>query len=140
MNDLKAAMKARDKTRTGTLRMIIAAAKNEQIQKGGALSEDDFIDLLTRQAKQRREAADQFRAGDRAQMADQEEAELAVIQDYLPRAMTEDEVRDIIASLVAQTGASGARDMGKVMGPLMVAIRGRFDGKKASGLVRAALA
>lgn len=139
MSDLKTAMKARDKTRVGTLRMIVAAAKNEKIKKGGELSQDDFIGLLTREAKKRREASEQFRSGGRDEMADKEDAELLVIQDYLPKAMSEDDVRAIIAELVAQTGASGMKEMGKVMGPLMGKIRGRFDGKKASALVREAL-
>lgn len=139
MSDLKTAMKARDKTRVGTLRMIVAAAKNEKIKKGGELSQDDFIGLLTREAKKRREASEQFRSGGRDEMADKEDAELLVIQDYLPKAMSEDDVRAIIAELVAQTSASGMKEMGKVMGPLMGKIRGRFDGKKASALVREAL-
>jgi uncharacterized protein len=139
-NDLKVAMKARDKTRVSTLRMIISTAQNEQIAKGSELTAEDFVTLLTRQAKQRRESAEQFRAGDREEMAAQEEAELLVIQDYLPKQMSEDEVKALIAELIATTGAEGPRGMGKVMGPLSGKIKGKFDGKRASALVREALA
>ncbi len=138
-NDLKVAMKARDKTRLSTLRMILSVAKNEQIAKGAELTAEDFITLLTRQAKQRRESAEQFRAGGRDEMADQEEAELLVIQDYLPKQLSEDDVRALIADIIAETGAEGPRGMGKVMGPLSAKIRGKFDGKRASALVKEAL-
>lgn len=137
--DLKTAMKSRDKVQVNTIRMLLSSIKNEQIVKGGDLSDDDYIGLLTREAKKRREAANLFREGGRDEMASGEEAELAIIQTYLPKAMEESEVREIIAALIAQTGASQMAEMGKVMGPLMGRIRGKFDGKRASAMVREAL-
>ena len=138
-DDLKTAMKSRDKVQVNTIRMLLSSIKNEQIVKGGDLSDDDYIGLLTREAKKRREAANLFREGGRDEMAAGEEAELAIIQTYLPKAMEESEVREIIAALIAQTGASQMAEMGKVMGPLMGRIRGKFDGKRASAMVREAL-
>ena len=138
--DLKTAMKSRNKVQVNTIRMLLSSIKNEQIRKGGDLSDDDYIGLLTREAKKRREAAHLFREGGRDEMANGEEAEFAIIQTYLPKALDESEVREIIAELVAQTGASQMAEMGKVMGPLMGRIRGKFDGKRASALVREALA
>jgi uncharacterized protein YqeY len=135
-NELKAAMRARDKVKTGTLRMILASIKNETIAKGADLQKDDYVTLLTREAKKRREASDLFRKGGRDEMADGEDAELAIIQAYLPKAMDEAEVREIIRDLIRQTGATGMSDLGKIMGPLMGKIRGRFDGKRASAMVR----
>ncbi|MEL6181142.1 MAG: GatB/YqeY domain-containing protein [Myxococcota bacterium] len=135
-NDLKTAMRARDKGRTGTLRLLISALKNAQIAQGGELNTQQTIDLLSSEAKRRREAAEAYRKGDRAELAAQEDAELAIIQEYLPKQLTEDEVRAIAAEVIASVQPTSARDMGKVMGQVMPKLKGRFDGKAASGIVR----
>lgn len=138
-SDMKDAMRARDKQRRDTIRLIIAEVKKERIAKGSDLEEKDFIALLSREAKKRREAIDGFRKGGREEQAQKEEAELAVIKTYLPEELSEDKVKEMIAGIIAEVGAASPKDMGKVMGKLSGQIKGRFDGKAASGLVRAAL-
>ena len=138
--ELKSAMKARDKIKVSTLRMLLAAIKNQEVASGSSLSEDDYVKLFTREAKKRREAAELFRSGARDDMADNEEAELEIIKAFLPAALDEAAVRQIVRDLITTTGAAGMGEMGKVMGPLMGTIRGRFDGKRASAIVREELA
>ncbi len=138
--DLKAAMRSGDTVRRNTIRLLMAELKKAQIEKKGELTDEDAITLLTREAKKRREAAEAYRKGDRIELAEGEEGELRIIEDYLPQQMTEDEVKALIAQIVEAVQPQGMRDMGKVMGQLVPKIRGRFDGKAASGLVRAALA
>lgn len=137
--DMKDAMRARDKVRLGTIRLLLAEIKKAEIDKIGALDEEETLTLLTREAKKRRESAEAYRQGNRQELADQEEAELVIIESYLPTPLDADEVRALIAEIVAEVQPQGPRDMGKVMGQLVPKIRGRFDGKAASGLVREAL-
>lgn len=138
-SDMKDAMKARDKVRLGTIKMLLADLKNQQIAAGGELSEGDELTLLARQAKQRREAQAEYERGNRPELAAQEAAELVIIEGYLPRQLTPDEVRAIIAEIVAATGATSKREMGKVMGPLMSKVKGRFPGSDVKALVEEAL-
>lgn len=137
--ELKDAMRSKDNNRRDTIRLLMAEFKKARIAKGEDLTEADNMTVLTREAKKRREAIEAFRKGGRDELADKEEAELAVIKTYLPQPYTEDEVKALIAEIISTTGASTMRDMGKVMGQLSGKIKGRFDGKAASGLVRAAL-
>lgn len=137
--ELKDAMRSRDTVRRDTIRLMMAEFKKARIAKGEDLTEADNMTVLTREAKKRREAIEAFRKGGRDELADKEEAELAVIKTYLPQPYSEDEVKALIAEIISATGASTMRDMGKVMGQLSGKIKGRFDGKAASGLVRAAL-
>ena len=137
--DVKAAMKSRDKVRTATVRMLIAALKNERIARGKDLSEDDELQLLATQAKRRRESIALYEQGGRDDLVAQERAELVVIEGYLPAQLTEEDVAQLVAEIIAATGASSMRDMGKVMGQLMPKIKGRFDGKLAKGVVQSAL-
>ena len=137
--DLKAAMRSGDKLRRDTIRLLMAEFKKAQIAKGGELSDEENMTLLTREAKKRREAAEAYRKGDRTDLAEKEEGELLVVEAYLPQQLSEDEVKGIIAEIVAAVQPQGPRDMGKVMGQLMPKIRGRFDGKAASALVKASL-
>jgi len=135
-----AAMKARETVRLGTLRMVRAALKNREIDKRAPLEEADVLQVLGTQAKQRRESIEQFRAGGREELAAKEEAELAVLQEFLPRAMDEDALRAAVVAAVAEVGAAGPRDMGRVMGVLMPRLQGRADGGTVNRLVREALA
>lgn len=137
--ELKDAMRSKDTVRRDTIRLLMAEFKKARIAKGEDLTEADNMTVLTREAKKRREAIEAFRKGGRDELADKEEAELAVIKTYLPQPYSEDEVKALIAEIISATGASTMRDMGKVMGQLSGKIKGRFDGKAASGLVRAAL-
>ena len=139
--DLKVAMRAKDKIRLGTIRMLMTEFQKKAKEKGqdGAVSEDEALQLLAREVKKRREAAEAYRNGDRDELAAKEDAEADIIGEYLPKALTEDEVKGLIADAIAAVNPEGMRDMGKVMGKIMPHIRGRFDGKAASALVRAAI-
>lgn len=138
-SDMKDAMRARESDRLNTIRMLLAALKNKQIDAQRDLDEDDIVTVLATEAKKRREAAESFRNGDRLELAEKEEAELVVIESYLPQQLAEDEVNAIIDELIASSGAESKRDMGKVMGPLMGRIKGQFDGGRAKDLVMAKL-
>jgi uncharacterized protein len=138
--DTTAAMRSGDVLRRDTLRMAQSAVYNVEKAKRADLSEDEVLAVLTREVKTRRESVDAFRKGGREDLASKEEAEIAILQDYLPEPLSEDELRALVREGVATTGASSARDLGKVMGWLSPRIRGRADGKVASGLVAQALA
>lgn len=137
------AMKARDTARLGALRLIAAALKNKDIElrTGTAPADDDVLvaDVLMKMAKQRRESIDMYDKGGRAELADAERAELAVIEEFLPRQMDEAEALAAIKSVVADIGATSVKDMGRVMAAVKERFAGKIDMSKASGLVKAAL-
>ncbi len=140
---VKEAMKARDERRLSTLRMINSTIKNADIEARGQgkppLSDEDVLSLLQKMIKQRQESVALYEKGGREELAAQERAEIAVIEAYLPQQMSEDEVKTAIAAAVAETGAGGMKDMGKVIGALKGQYAGRMDFGKASALVKAAL-
>ena len=138
--DLTAAMRSGDSLRRDVLRMAESAIYNVEKAKRTPLSEDEVLAVLTREVKTRRESIDAFRTGGREDLAAKEEAEIAILQAYLPDALTEAELRALVDEAIAATGASSARDLGKVMGWLSPKTRGRADGKVTSGLVAQALA
>lgn len=138
-SDLKTAMKARDSQRVGTIKLLLADLANRVIEKQAPLEESEELALLSRHAKQRREAEEAFTQGGRLELAANEAAERAIIEEYLPKQLTADEVRAIIAEVIAATGATSRREMGKVMGPLMPKVKGRFPGKDVKALVEEAL-
>ncbi|HEX2194133.1 MAG TPA: GatB/YqeY domain-containing protein [Candidatus Limnocylindria bacterium] len=133
---MRDAMRARDERRTSTLRMAMAAAHNREIELGRPLSDQEVVEVLGRQLKQRRESVEQFRAGGREERAVDEEAEAAILSEFLPAQLPEDELTAMVDQAVAETGASGPADMGRVMGALMPRTRGRADGRIVSELVR----
>jgi uncharacterized protein len=137
---MRDAMRARDERRTQTLRMAMSAAHNKQIELGRALSDEDYADVLAKQVKQRRESVELFRAGGREAMADDEEAEAAILVEFLPEQMSAAEVEQIVRAAIAETGASSPADMGKVMGRVVPQTKGRADSKTVSELVRQLLA
>jgi uncharacterized protein len=137
--DVKAAMKGGDKVRLSTTRLLLAALKNERIARERELTVDEELQLLATQAKRRRESITLYQQGGRDDLEAQERAELVVIEGYLPEQLSDDDVRAMVAEIVAATGAESMRDMGKVMGQLMPKLKGRFDGKVAKGLVQSAL-
>ncbi len=137
--DLKTAMKARDALRTGVIRMSIAAIVNKQIELGRELSDEDVISVLTTEAKKRRDAAEQFRNGGRDELADKEEAEGAILKEYLPEQMGEDEIRVIVKDVIATAGAESMKDLGAVMKQLMPKVKGKADGALVNKIVRAEL-
>lgn len=142
-DDLKAAMKAKDDRRISTLRMINAAIKNADIEargQGKQLSEDDLLGLLQKMIKQRQESVELYDKGGRKELADQEREEIAIIQSFLPQQMDEAEARAAIAEVIRREGATGMKDMGRVMAALKAAYAGRMDFGKASGIVKGLLA
>lgn len=140
-DDLKDAMRARDATRRGTIRLVEAAIKNAEIEKrGGELSEQDIQAILQRQVKQRQDSIEQYEQAGRSDLADVERAEIAVIEAYLPQQMSRAEIEAAAREAIQQTGASGPSDRGKVMGQLMPQLRGQADGATVNAVVSALLA
>ena len=138
--DIADAMRGGDSLRRDVLRMASSAAYNVEKRQGRPLTDDEYVAILSREVKTRRESVEAFRAGGREELAVKEEAEIAILGEYLPQALTEDEIETLIRDGIAATGASSARDMGKVMGWLAPRTRGRADGKRVSELVVQALA
>jgi uncharacterized protein len=132
--DVTSALKAGEKTRVGALRLVLS-----ELQKAQKEGSDDELAVLRRERKRRLEAAAQFRDGGRPELAEQEESEAELIAGYLPAELSDDELDAMIAAAVAQTGASGPKDMGQVMKAVMAASGGRADGKRTSTRVREAL-
>jgi len=139
-DDTIAAMRSGDALRRDVLRMVQNAIYNTEKAKKIVLSEDDILGVIARETKTRRESVDAFRKGGREDLVAKEEAEIAILADYLPTALTDAELRALVDQAIAETGATSARDLGRVMGALSPRIRGRADGKVASGLVAQALA
>ena len=140
---LKAAMKAKDERRISTLRLVNSTLKNADIeargQGKGPLGDDELLGLLQKMVKQRHESIDLYEKGGRAELAQQEREEIAIIAAYLPKQMSEDEVKAAVAQAIQETGAGGMKDMGKVIGALKGQYAGRMDFAKASALVKSAL-
>jgi len=143
MNDLKEAMKAGDKRRISTIRLIQAALKDRDIEARGLgkekISEDDILGLLQKMTKQRQDCAKIYAEGKRPDLVQQEEEEIAIIAGFLPKQMSEAETAAAIGAVVADIGAAGLKDMGKVMAELKTRFAGQMDFAKASPLVKAAL-
>jgi hypothetical protein len=140
-DDMKAAMKSGEKDRLGTIRLIISAMKaaDNETKDGSLIGDDQITQVMTRMIKQRRDSVEQYTKGGRPELAAKEEAEIAVIEVYLPKQMGEAETKAAIAAAIKETGAVSAKDMGKVMGVLKTKYAGQMDFGKASGLVKAML-
>ena len=142
--DIKTAMKAKDKLRLETVRSIKKVIIEDESTVRGkgqdALTAEQELAILTRLAKQRKDAIAQYTDAKREDLAEKEAAELAIIEEYLPAQMSDEEIEAVIDGLIAKTGASSAKDMGKVMGPAMKELKGRADGAKVQALVKAKLA
>ncbi|MDJ0555411.1 MAG: GatB/YqeY domain-containing protein [Microcoleaceae cyanobacterium MO_207.B10] len=141
--DIKNTMKAKDKVRLETVRSIKKVILEEEANARAAgkdtLTEAQEMDILSRLAKQRRDSIEQYTQAGRQELADQEAAELAVLEEYLPKQLSDAEVALVIDEIIAQVGASSPKDMGKVMGPAMQKLKGKADGKKVQELVKAKL-
>ena len=135
----KEAMKARDKNRVATLRMVNAEVKRIEVDERRALSDDDVFAVLNKMLKQRKDALQQFQAADRQDLASIEAYEIGVIEEFLPAQMEDEELAAFIIGLVSQSGAQGIQDMGKVMGLLKSQGQGRVDMGKASAMVKTQL-
>ena len=144
INDaVKAAMKSQDKLRLSTLRLVNAAIKNADIEARGAgkdaLADGDILGLLQKLIKQRQESVELYDKGGRAELAEQERGEIAIISGFLPQQLSEAEAKEAIAGVIRETGAAGMKDMGKVIAALKARYAGRMDFAKASALVKSML-
>ncbi len=133
---MRDAMRARDEQRTLTLRSAMAAAHNQRIAKGRELTDDEVIDVLGRQVKQRRESITMFRDAGREDRATDEEAEAAILAEFLPAQLSEAEITELVRTAIAETGASSPADLGRIMGAVSPSTKGRADGALVSGIVR----
>ncbi|MGY6529388.1 MAG: GatB/YqeY domain-containing protein [Cyanobacterium sp.] len=142
--DIKTAMRAKDKIRLETVRSIKKVLLEKEVELRGkgkdSLSPDDEVQILVQQAKQRRDSIEQYIGANRPDLAEKEQAELAIIETYLPEQISDEELGEIVDQIIATVGASSAKDMGKVMGVAMKDLKGKADGKKIQELVKAKLA
>jgi uncharacterized protein YqeY len=134
--DLKEALKKGDNTRRDTIRLILSALNYAQIAKGAPLEEADFLSVLQKEATRRRESIEAFSKGNRPELVAREEAELKVILGYLPPSMTREEIVEAAQKAIAESGAQGPRDMGKVMSKLMPQLKGKASGQEISAVVQ----
>jgi uncharacterized protein YqeY len=137
--DMKAAMRAKDTAKLGTIRLITAALKQKEVDERIELTDAHVLAVIEKMIKQRKDSISQFEAGGRQDLADIEKAELVILSVYMPAGLSEDEIRAEVAAAVVATGAAGPQDMGKVMGVLKPKLAGRADMTVVSGLVKAAL-
>jgi uncharacterized protein YqeY len=137
--DIKEAMKAGAKDKVSALRLLVAALKNKQIDKRRPLTDDEVVETVRSLIKQRKDSIEQFAKGGRQDLVDKETAEVAVLEVYLPQQLAREEIERMIQEVLGQTGAHGAKDMGKVMKALMPLLAGRADNKLVSELVKHAL-
>lgn len=135
-SELKDSLKAGDRLKLSTIRLIMASLKNREIEKRDSLSEEEIIDLLVSLSKQRKESIEEFKKGGRQDLVDKETEELKIIESYLPQQLTPEEIKKIIGETITETGASGSKDIGKVMKVLMPKVKGRADGKLVNEMVK----
>ena len=135
-DDVKTAMRSKDKERLGVLRMITAAFKQKEVDERIELDDTQVITILDKMAKQHRDSIQQFEEAKRNDLADKEKMELAIVQEFLPAQLTDDEISQMVSDAIKQSGAESAKDMGKVMGVLKPQLQGRADMGKVSGLVK----
>ena len=138
--DMKTAMRAKDTARLGTVRLLLAAMKQREVDDRVVLTDADILAIIDKMVKQRRESIAQYEKAARADLADVEKAEIVVLSAYLPQQLSEAEVGQAIAAAIAEAGAAGVKDMGKVMAVLKPRLAGRTDMGRVSGLVKAKLA
>ena len=135
-NDLKSSMKSGDKTKVATLRLLIAALRNDRIQAGRELTPEEIEAAVRRAVKQRKDSIEQYAKGGRSDLVDAEKAELAILESYLPLGMSDQELEAEVRAIVAEKGFSTSRDVGLLMKELMARHRGRVDGKRAQEIAR----
>ena len=133
--DLWQAMKDRDNVKRSTLRLLLAAIKNAEIAKRGSLDNPDILGVVAREVKQRNESIEAFKQGDRQDLVAQEEAEMAILKEYLPRQLSREEVIVEARQVIEEVGAQGPRDKGKVMSRIMAQLKGKADGREINEIV-----
>lgn len=136
---VKQAMRGGDRDRLGTLRMIMAAIKQREVDERRELDDPAVLAVLDKQVKQRRESAEQYRAGGREDLADREESEIRILEEFLPRPLSESELASLVDEAIGEAGAESVREMGKVMGLLKPRVQGRADMGEVSRMVKARL-
>lgn len=137
--DMKTAMRAKDSVRLGAIRLLLAALKQREVDERIELDDMQVIEAIEKMLKQRRDSISQYEAANRQDLVDVEKFEVSVLQTYLPQALTEDEVNALLEKVIAETAASGIKDMGKVMAAIKPLVVGRADMGKISGLIKARL-
>lgn len=139
MNDMKAAMKAKDKATVGTIRMLTAAIKQVEVDERRDLNDADVLTIVSKMIKQRKDAAEQYAQANRADLEQQELAEINILENYLPEQISVEEIQAIVKEVITQSGASGMQDMGQVMGQVKAKVAGQADMGQVSQIVKAAL-
>ncbi len=138
--DLHQAMRNRDRTRVSVLRMLRSGIGYEEIEKKGNLDDSSIVDLISRQVRQCRESIGMYRQGNRQDLVDKEEAELAILREYMPTQLSQEELADLAKGVIEEVGAAGPTDKGKVMGRLMPQVRGKAEGSVVNEVVTKLLA
>lgn len=134
--DVKTAMKARDKEKLSVLRMLKSALQNEQIKKGTELNEEEELSVLSREMKQRRDSLTEFKNADRQDLVEKLENEIIIVESYLPKQLTEEELQSIVQEVIASVNATSTSDFGKVMGAIMPKVKGKADGNTVNRIVK----
>jgi uncharacterized protein YqeY len=135
MDDLKGAMKGGDSSKRSVIRMVLAAVKNAEIARQTELSDPDILGVIAKEVKQREESITAFKQGDRQDLAAKEEAEMAILKEYLPEQMSREDIVEAARRVIAEVGAEGIRDKGKVMPRIIGDLKGRADGKEINAIV-----
>ncbi|MDF1796967.1 MAG: GatB/YqeY domain-containing protein [Coxiellaceae bacterium] len=135
-NDMKDAMRAKETDRLGTIRMLIAAIKQKEIDEQIELEDNQVLSVINKMIKQRRDSVEQFEKAERQELADKEKVEIATLQTYMPKQLDEQEISDAVEQAITKTGAASIKDMGKVMGMLQSSLSGRADMSVVSQLVK----
>jgi hypothetical protein len=133
---IKEAMKSGDRTRLATLRMLSTSVKNREVELGHDLSEEEFVEVVGREVKRRKEAAEAYRGAQRPELEERERAEQVILEEYLPEQLSEEEVSKVVDEAIAATGASGPKEVGKVMAHVMLEHKGRVDGSTVNRMAR----
>ncbi len=135
-DDMKTAMKAKDKERLAVIRMLKASLQNEEIKVGHELNADEELTILSREMKQRRDSLTEFENAGRDDLAEKVKVEIAIVEEYLPAQLTDEEIREIVKQAIAKTGAASAKEFGKVMGVVMPQVKGKADGNQVNAIVK----
>lgn len=133
---IKEAMKSGDKTRLGTLRMLSSSVKNREVELGHELTEEEFVEVVSREVKRRKEAAEAYRNASRPELEERERSEQAILEAFMPEQLSEDEISRIVDEAITATGASGQKEVGKVMAHVMLSYKGQVDGSTVSRIAR----
>lgn len=136
MADLKEAMKEKNRLRKSVITMVRASVKQYEVDHRVELADEDILDIIVKQVKQKRDAIEEFAKGDREDLVEEAKAEIDVLMDYLPQQLTEEEITQIVSKVIDEVGANSVKDMGKVMAALMPKVKGRADGKVVNKIVK----